>query len=268
MKQPKFWNTKNVASYTLKPLSWLYGAGASVRQVTTKPYHAKIPVVCVGNIVVGGAGKTPVVISLAEYFKKKKKKVHILSRGYGGKLDGVKVDLKKHTAKDVGDEPLLLAKVAPTWIYADRAKGAQAIEKTGADLILMDDGFQNSSLHKDLSLIVFDGEYGIGNGAVMPAGPLREPLQKGLKRADGVVIVGKSSLSFQNGTPVMKASITPTSTSLKGKKVIAFAGIGRPEKFFDTLKGIGAKIIKSYSFADHHPFTDKEIKKMIDELKR
>ena len=191
----------------------------------------------------GGAGKTPVVLSLAALFRARGQQPHILSRGYGGSLKGpLRVDPARHTADEVGDEPLLLAAAAPTWIGADRVASAQAAIAAGADLLLLDDGFQNPALAYDVSLIVIDGGFGFGNGRVMPAGPLREPIARALERASAAVIVGASAhtVAFDH-LPVLGARLVPLEADdLKAARVVAFAGIGRPAKFFATLRELGA----------------------------
>lgn len=244
-----------------------------MRQTTTIPARAGIPVVCVGNLVAGGAGKTPVVLSLAARLAEGLNapgRVHCLMRGYGGSESGpLRVDPSRHDLSQVGDEALLLAEAAPTWISRDRVAGARAAEAAGAALILMDDGFQNPSLHKDISLLVIDGVFGFGNGRIIPAGPLREPASDGLARADAIVLIGddEAGVAAQVGNrPILRAWLTPTAESaahIAGRRVFAFAGIGRPEKFFTTLRGLDCEIAGTHSFDDHHPFTDEEIGELV-----
>lgn len=274
MKAPAFWRqgSTSLLPLILTPLSWAYAAADRLNRSRHKPEKIDIPVICVGNIVAGGAGKTPVAIALARYFLKEGKRPHFLSRGYGGRLEGpVRVVLDVHGYADVGDEPLILAETAPTWIAKDRVAGAQAAQAAGADLVIMDDGFQNPGLIKDFSLLVVDGGFGLGNGRLLPAGPLREPFSAGLDRADAVVIVGKNTggPSFEShtlGKPVFRAELLPhqTGSVIAEEDVVAFAGIGRPEKFFDSLRHAGCHLIKSFSYADHHVYKKEEIMQMVE----
>ena len=187
MKTPKYWQSNSLLSKVLTPLGWIYGALTQVRLKLTKAPHVKVPVICIGNITAGGTGKTPVALSIAKILTSEVYHPFFVSRGYGGKLQNIIVNNKKHSAKDVGDEPLLLSRQAPVVVDANRYNGAQLAIKEGADLIIMDDGFQNPSLYKDLSFLVFDGNYGIGNGKIIPAGPLRETFIQGIKRADAII---------------------------------------------------------------------------------
>jgi tetraacyldisaccharide 4'-kinase len=216
------------------PLGAVYAAAGKLRRFAVRPQEAPVPVICVGNLVAGGAGKTPVAQAIAHHMIAQGVEVHFLSRGYGGKLKGpVRVLPGIHDADDVGDEPLLLAGTAPCWVAADRVAGAQAAAADGAQIIIMDDGHQNPSLAKSASIVVVDGETGFGNGRIIPAGPLREPVAEGLARADAVV-------------------------------VLAFAGIGRPEKFFDTVRAMGCKLVEQRGFPDHHPYSYGQAKEIID----
>jgi tetraacyldisaccharide 4'-kinase len=231
----------------------------------SRPWKAPIPVICVGNLTAGGAGKTPVVRDLAARLTAMGRRPGILSRGYGGRLDGpLQVDPAMHTARDVGDEPLLLAKDTPCWIAADRAAGAHAMILAGIDIILMDDGLQNPALAQTLKLIVVDGATGFGNGRTIPAGPLREPVETGIARADALIVMGEDRHSlvqtFSNRLSILQASIhTKDSDWLSTAKVVAFAGIGRPDKFRASLVAAGADIAAFRPFADHHPFTQTEL---------
>jgi tetraacyldisaccharide 4'-kinase len=229
------------------------------------------PVVCVGNLVAGGAGKTPVALALGEAAVALGHNPHFLSRGYGGRIAGpARVDPARHGAADAGDEPLLLAAVAPTWVAHDRAAAADAAVAAGAGLLIMDDGHQNSSLRKDLSLVVIDGEYGLGNGRVMPAGPLREPAAEGLARADVVVMMGEDRHAITDNAarwvPVVRARLMPTAWSqrLQDRAVLGFAGIGRPEKFFATLRALGCRVVDEQPFADHHAYSPDEIMQLVE----
>ena len=222
------------------------------------------------HLVVGGAGKTPVVLDIIARLKALGVDVHVVSRGYGGsELGPVQVDVQNHTSIQVGDEPLLLAEAAPTWVAKDRRQGTEAAVQAGAQIIVMDDGFQNPSVEKDLSLLVVDGSYGFGNARVMPAGPLRESIATGLARADAVVLLGADEadvwgrvqrLGFKKLDVIRgKLEAVGNVQDLRGEKVVAFAGIGRPEKFFKTLEEIGCKLVGCHSFDDHHPYTDAEL---------
>ena len=233
------------------------------------PQQVAAPVICIGNVTIGGSGKTPVALDFAKRLKLMGMNPHFLTRGYGGRLLGpAKVELDYHTSADVGDEALLLTRVAPTWIGTDRSATAIMALKAGANVLIMDDGFQNVSLVKDLSLLVFDGGVGKGNNHLLPAGPLREPLKNALGRADGLILFGedKTSLlsSLPNSMPKFVATARPTldKMELKGHRFLAFAGIGRPQKFFDTLEESGAILAETKVFADHHPYSASEIRSL------
>jgi tetraacyldisaccharide 4'-kinase len=227
----------------------------------TTATRVAVPTICVGNLTAGGAGKTPVVLSLAALLSARGKRPHILSRGYGGSLKGpLQVDPAHHSAREVGDEPLLLAAAAPCWIGADRVASARAAIAAGADILLLDDGFQNPALHYDVALVVIDGGYGIGNGRVMPAGPLREPVAPALQRASAVVMIGACEKRIElGGLPILSAQLAPVEgDALKGQRVVAFAGIGRPAKFFATLTALGATLAATHDFPDHHPYSESD----------
>jgi tetraacyldisaccharide 4'-kinase len=241
--------------------------------------NAGIPVLCVGNYHVGGAGKTPTVLALAKLLRELGETPVVLSRGYGGKLAGpVRVDPVRHAASDVGDEPLMLAGVLPVVVSRKRADGVPLARAQGATVILMDDGFQNPSVVKDASLIVIDSERGIGNGQVFPAGPLRAPLPPQLARTDALIVVGSGSAAGQvaaeiaaQGKPVLSAHLKPDEAQvaqLRGKRVLAFAGIGDPARFFNTLRASGIDVAGQRAFADHHPYSQAEIESLIAEAKR
>ena len=224
------------------------------------------PVICIGNVTVGGSGKTPIALDIAERLKLMGMMPHFLTRGYGGRLPGpTKVELNYHTPTDVGDEAFLLTRVAPTWIGADRSATAIMALNSGANVLIMDDGFQNVSLVKDLSLLVFDGGVGRGNKHLLPAGPLREPLDDALSRADGLILLGEDKTSLLSSLPTSMpkfiANVRPVlkKLELKGRRFLAFAGIGRPEKFFDTLEESGAILAETKTFPDHHPYSLSEI---------
>lgn len=274
LKAPEFWQKENTfLERLLSPLGRIYTWVVRRQVKKAKPYEAHIPVVCVGNLVMGGVGKTPLAVSIAEYFKMNGMKPVFLTRGYGGGLSNILVDPDKHKAEQTGDEALLLARVAPTIVDANRARGAKKAEMLGADVIVMDDGFQNHQLCKTLSLAVFDGRFGFGNGKVFPAGPLREPLEDGLNRANAFVVVGKDLSGVKKWVddryvtlPFIGMHIEQDVSKiaqLSGKRIFAFAGIGYPEKFFDMLKEYGCDVVETRSFPDHHPYTDQEMTDMI-----
>ena len=265
MRAPAFWHTDGAAAHLLAPLAIAYTAAGHLRRRLTTPYRPSVPVVCVGNVVAGGAGKTPVALALGAALAQSGRRVCFLSRGYGGTARGpLRVDPETHHAALVGDEPLLLAAVAPTWIARDRAAGARAIEAAGGEVIVMDDGLQNPAVARSLSFLVVDGGYGFGNGRVMPAGPLREPVADALARADRVVLLGDDETGAAGRTgrvPVLHGRLTPAGAAagLRGTRVYGFAGIGRPGKFFATLAEIGAEVAGARGFPDHHRYTPDEI---------
>lgn len=274
MQTPDHWQKQSLSplALLLSPLGLLYGLGGALSRMFSSPWNASVPVICVGNLVAGGAGKTPVVVAVAARLKASGKSVHVVSRGYGGSMQGpVRVDPAKHTFSDVGDEPLLLAKSAPTWVSKNRKAGIQAAIDDGADVVVLDDGFQNPSVTKDLSLIVVDGGFGFGNALLIPAGPLREPITSGLARADAVVVVGEDARNataivnrIRPNLSVLQAMLQPENgETLKDKRILAFAGIGRPEKFFETLRELGCDVIATRSFPDHHEFSANEIESIL-----
>jgi len=271
MKAPHFWShgldprSREAAPLTrvlLTPLAALYAYGAARKQKSARPVDAGIPVICVGNLTSGGAGKSPVVAALREHLVGAGKRVATLSRGYGGRLKGpLQVDPATHTAADVGDEPLMLAADGEAWIGADRGAAGQAMASAGVDLILMDDGFQNPSLKKDISLIVVDAGAPFGNGYVIPKGPLREPIAVGLKRADAVILMGPGPVPAEvlaSKLRVLRAGIQPVTPPPTGP-LVAFAGIGRPEKVFDSLRKHGADLKDTVPFGDHHVYSASDL---------
>lgn len=263
MPAPLFWFNDpakpGLKARLLSPLGWLYGA-ATARRLRQPGYRASVPVICIGNINIGGTGKTPTAIALAQRLISWGYHVHIVSRGYGGSLAGpVQVNERTHSAAEVGDEPLLLSAFTPTWIARDRAAGVQAAQSAGAEVILLDDGFQNPSVVKDLSIVVVDASRGFGNGRVLPAGPLREPVGTGLKRANLVLSIGQTKTQIDTGeTPRMHGRLTPLQTGMvwQDMRVLAFAGIGNPDKFFGTLRDLGCNIIRAEALEDHQPLTE------------
>ncbi|MDE0391182.1 MAG: tetraacyldisaccharide 4'-kinase [Rhodospirillales bacterium] len=277
MRAPAFWAAERggIAASALTPLAWLYRLGARRRAALAQPVEAGVPVICVGNFTAGGAGKTPTVLALAALLAEEGIRPHILTRGYGGSEAGpLRVDPARHDADAVGDEALLLARTAPTWLSRDRAAGAAAAAAAGAPILLMDDGMQTPTLVKNLCLAVIDGGAGFGNGCVLPAGPLREPLARGLSRAHALVLVGddrRGALAAlgAHDLPVIEADLVPGEEvrALCERPVVAFAGIGRPEKFFETLEESGCTVIARYAFADHHRYKPGEIAAIVDEAK-
>jgi tetraacyldisaccharide 4'-kinase len=279
MREPGFWHgPASLNAHLLKPLAALYGAIAAQR-LQRKGLNAGIPVLCVGNYHVGGAGKTPTVLALAKLLRELGETPVVLSRGYGGKLRGpVRVDPVRHAASDVGDEPLMLASRLPVVVSRKRADGVPLARAQGATVILMDDGFQSPAVVKDASLIVIDSERGLGNGQVFPAGPLRAPLRPQLARTDALIIVGNGGAAEQvaaeiaaQGKPVLSAHLKPDEAQvaqLRCQRVLAFAGIGDPTRFFNTLRASGIEVARQRVFADHHPYSQTEIESLIAEAGR
>jgi tetraacyldisaccharide 4'-kinase len=272
---PAFWDDRDaLAGRLLAPLGWLYAGVTAWRLSHGRPWRAPTPVLCVGNLTAGGAGKTPVVRDLAARLHRRGQNPAILSRGYGGRMHGpLRVDPARHLASDVGDEPLLLAGDAPCWIAADRAAGARAIAASGAGAIVMDDGLQNPGLRQDLRILVVDGASGFGNGRAIPAGPLRETIERGLARVDAAIVMGEDRCGLLarlgGGLPVLRGDIVlADGTELSGRRVFAFAGIGRPEKFRGTLESAGAVVAGFRAFPDHHVFGAAALDRLAAEAAR
>jgi tetraacyldisaccharide 4'-kinase len=279
MQTPRFWLEPRLSfkALVLAPLAFLYGVVAG-RRLREPGRRVDAPVICVGNFVVGGAGKTPTAIALAHLLRSIGERPHFLTRGYRGKLSSprpLSVDPARHGAADVGDEALLLARVAPTFVCADRVEGARAAIRAGASVVVMDDGLQNPSLAKDLGIVAIDAATGVGNGWTMPSGPLRAPLSKQIPLVSLAVVIGDGDAGNRavarlkaHPIRIFRAKLVPAGPAaelLRARRVLAFAGIGRPEKFFDTLADTGADIVARRSFADHHAFSEADVAGLVQE---
>ena len=277
MKTPAFWSHRGVAAISLLPVSLLWRAGSALKQLTARPVTPPIPVICVGNLTAGGTGKTPLVGWLADRLTERGWKPAILTRGYGGSATrAVWVDPAEHDADYCGDEPLMLADGRPVMVARDRGAGARTIAAGGAhDVIIMDDGMQNPTLSRTLTIGVFDGGSGVGNGWVMPAGPLRVPFANGLAELDLAVINGDDETGLTGriaeAAPVFEATLRPEAgviESLADAPLLAFAGIGRPARFFASIEAIGGQIAKKLSFADHHPYSQQDLAQIQEDAQR
>ncbi|MGP9810028.1 tetraacyldisaccharide 4'-kinase [Rhodopseudomonas sp. NSM] len=279
MREPGFWHRPpSLLSRLLLPLGAVYGEVASWR-MRKAGIEAGAPVICVGNYHLGGAGKTPTTLALVQLLRDLDENPVVLSRGYGGRLKGpIGVDPQRHSAADVGDEPLMMARSVPVVVARDRVDGAALARSQGASVIVMDDGFQNPALVKHLSLIVIDSRRGVGNACVFPAGPLRAPLPLQIERTDALIIIGDGAaadgvaaqIAAQGGV-VLRAQLRPEEVSverLRGQRVLAFAGIGDPARFFATLRASGIDVAEARAFADHHPFTADDLASLADTARR
>ncbi|WP_319531019.1 tetraacyldisaccharide 4'-kinase [uncultured Cohaesibacter sp.] len=281
MKAPGFWKERGILAWLLYPASFLYGRISLSRFNKPARYKAHLPVICVGNLVAGGAGKTPMVIAIGAAARSIGLSPIFLTRGYGGTESGpLVVDPKSHSVREVGDEALLLARIAPTILARDRVQGAKLAEEVaasgdGGGIIIMDDGFQNPYLYKDLSLVVVDAQQSIGNGFVMPAGPLRAPLLPQVRRADQFIVIGEGEraprlrqLAAKLGKASNHATLRPGKCNLLGgTHVFAFCGIGRPQKFHQTLEELELEIIDHMDFADHHLYTEADAEAIFNRAK-
>lgn len=272
MKAPSFWQTKNIISTLLLPCAAIYYYVSKANYKIIKPTTLPIPVICVGNLTVGGAGKTPVALHIGDLLNKKNIEAFFISRGYGGtqKLP-LRVNPQIHSALQVGDEPLLLAQVLPTIVGRNKVNAAKFAMEQGAELIVMDDGFQNPALTKDLSLIVVDRRLSFGNERLLPAGPLREKVRSGIKRAGAIVIINPANFMPTSlpGIPFLlaRSQAKPSMLALKGKKIIAFCGIAIPHKFYYMLKNAGAEIVDKISFPDHYHYKQKDLLNLKEKAK-
>jgi tetraacyldisaccharide 4'-kinase len=270
---PFWWDKPNWRAYGLAPLSWIYGAVAGRRLLKAEPPKIPAPVLCIGNFTVGGAGKTPTAIAFAKAAKERGLHPGIVSRGYGGNYKGLHiVDPSADSARHVGDEPLLLARHAPVALCPDRLKSALELHQRGCDFIIMDDGFQSARLHTDFSLLVVDSTRGIGNGKVIPAGPLRAPLTDQMRKTDAVLRIGKGAeadfvvrQASRAGRAVYEAQLQPSSSAdVAGNRWLAFAGIGNPSKFFASVQQAGGEVAEGKTFPDHYSYQPDDIAKLIE----
>lgn len=263
MKAPQFWQRKSFISYILLPLTFLYRVAGKLHYLFVKPKKISMPVICVGNVVAGGSGKTPIAIEIGEMLKEMNCDFAYLSRGYGGSINKFTlVDRKYHKATEVGDEPLLLAETFSTYIASDRVLAAEKIAAM-KKLIIMDDGLQNTSIIKDFVILVIDGVYGFGNGMIIPAGPLRENISSGIEKANLIIIIGEDKFNIAGlykDKKIIFAKIRTVGEQFKNIKTIAFCGIGRPTKFFTSLKENRANVMRAISYPDHYFFKESDIK--------
>ena len=267
LKAPKFWYIKKNSFYSelLLPLSLVFKLGTKIRNLISIKKFSPIPTICIGNIVIGGAGKTPVSMKICKMLTLAGYNPHFISKGYASIIKESTLVEKWHSPKSVGDESLLLSEITSTWIGSDRIKSANLAKKSGADCLIMDDGFQNPTIAKDFSIVVVDGEQEFGNKKVIPAGPLRESIKRGLSRTNLIVVIGNITDELKKlipiEVPIFKAQfeIKKNNEIFKGKNVTAFAGIAYPNKFFKTLEAQGAKVIKRISYSDHYIYDENDL---------
>ena len=267
LKAPKFWYQKKdtFLSNTFYPLSLLFRLGTKIRNLVSSEKRSPLPIICVGNIVVGGAGKTPVSLKIGKLLTKAGYKPHFISKGYAGIIKKSTLVQSWHSPTSVGDESILLSEVAPTWIGKDRIQSSFLAKKEGGDCLIMDDGFQNPKINKDFSIIVINSEQEFGNKRVMPSGPLRESIKRGLSRTNLVIVIGNISDELKENIPSnipiieSKFEINKENKIFKGQNIIAFAGIAYPEKFFKSLEEQGAKVVKKISFSDHYIYNENDL---------
>jgi len=272
LKAPKFWYQKKdtYLSNSLYPFSLLFRFGTKIRNFISVSQKSTLPIICVGNIVVGGAGKTPVALKIGKLLIEAGYNPHFISKGYAGLIKTSTLVKSWHSAKSVGDESILLSKVAPTWIGNNRIYSAKLAKKAGSDCLVMDDGFQNPSIQKDYSIIVINEAQEFGNKRVMPSGPLRESITRGLSRTNLVIVIGNTSNDLIKTVPdnvsiiEAKFEIKKEHKIIKGQNIVAFAGIAYPEKFFQSLKEEGANIVKKISFSDHYIYTENDLLDLVE----
>lgn len=275
MQPPKFWyKPAGLRAKMLGPLSSIYARSTKKRLDEGQPVSLGIPVICVGNINAGGTGKTPTVIAIVERLKTLGLNPHIVTRGFGGTVIGpMRVSERDDLAEQVGDEPLLLSAFTTTWVSRDRGKGGLAAEQAGADIVILDDGHQNPGLKKNVSIICVDALRGFGNGRVIPSGPLREPVSEGMSRGDILLSIGPSQSQEQFKTqwsdeislPHIQGQLEPMQTGMDWaqERVLAFAGIGNPEKFFQTVRQLGANVVKTEALEDHQALTPAIMQRLL-----
>ncbi len=266
LKAPKFWYQKKdtYLSNLLYPLSLLFRFGTKIRNFISKTQKVTLPIICIGNIVVGGAGKTPVALKIGKLLIKAGYKPNFISKGYTGLIKNSTLVKSWHSAKSVGDESILLSEVADTWVGLDRIKSAKLAENN-SNCLIMDDGFQNPTIFKDFSIIVINASQEFGNKRVIPSGPLRESIKRGLTRTNLIIVIGETTEKLKKlipkDIPIVNAKfeIKKENKIFKGQNIIAFAGIAYPEKFFQSLDEEGAKILRKITFPDHHIYTENDL---------
>jgi len=267
LKAPKFWYKKKdtYLSNSLYPFSLLFRFGTKIRNLISIKQQSPLPVICIGNIVVGGAGKTPVSLKIGKLLTKAGYRPHFISKGYAGLIKKSTLVQSWHSATSVGDESILLSEVAPTWIGTNRINSSKLAKKKGADCLIMDDGFQNPTIQKDFSIIVINAAQEFGNKRVMPSGPLRESINRGLSRTNLIVVVGEVSNELKKtipeNIPIIEArfEIKKENKNFKGQNITAFAGIAYPEKFFMSLEEQGGKIVRQITYPDHYIYTENDL---------